>query len=172
MLRKSPRIPPFIIVALWGLVAAFVLLIALTGKNVSSSMEIVGIIGVPGKITAMPSVHAIPTLAAIPKIQPASPAPSPSTTGVQTPSSPPESIPGLVRVTLAPTPTSVPEDDAQIQSDQAVIASTVATSSPVSTTVPATSKHVSPIGWIVPALFVVMGALLIVVGIRNFTRRP
>ncbi|WP_148266571.1 hypothetical protein [Methanocella arvoryzae] len=173
------KIPTATFVTLSGLVAACLLLIALTGENVSSSMDALPALSLPpGMPNAIPSVPAVPTFLPSQSLQPTStPALTPTPQATAAPaieSGPPESIPGLVRVTEVPSPTPVPGPTSM----PGVV---IVTSTPVPAMVPevnnstdamqVTVERSSPSQWLIPGSIALVGVIFVVFGVYRMIRR-
>ena len=166
------------LVTLSGLVAACLLLIALTGENVSSSMDAFPAISLPPGIpAAIPSVPSVPAILPSQSLQPtATPTPQATLQPDARPVEygPPESIPGLVRVTEVPSPTPMPSPTA-VSEDIAITSTPVPTVVPNKTVatdaMPVTVDSTSPSDWLVPGLIALVGVIFVVFGVYRMIRR-
>ncbi len=174
------KIPTATIITLSGLLAAGLLLLVLTGENVSSSMDIMSTISLPQLSNGMPTVPAVPTLSSVMENKSASsPSPqvTPHPTGVATSSqqqSAPETIPGLVRVTEVPSPTVAPTSYGAGENVMDAMNSTPAITQDagiVEVSDSATVENSSAVGGLVLALVAFVGIIFVVFGVFNMVKR-
>ena len=173
------KIPTATIITLSGLLAAGLLLLVLTGENVSSSMDIMSTISIPQLSNGLPTVPAVPTLSSVIGNK-SNATPSPQATqlpkGIATSSpqqSAPETIPGLVRVTEVPSPTVVSTSYSVVENITEAVNSTPATKQDagIVEVVPDTVENSSPVGGLVLALVAFVGIIFVVFGFFNLVKR-
>jgi hypothetical protein len=162
------KIPTATLITMSGLLAAGLLLIALTGENVSSSMDAMQIISFPGIVTTIPSVPGVPTIPMMAKPT-ATPTPTPQLTPPAR-YSPPESIPGLVRVTEVPSPTPVPTP-ASTEGDIVESPAYLPTTTPAPIVAPTVVERSLPSTWLIIGLIAAVGAIFVVFGVYSVFRR-
>lgn len=175
------KLPTATLITVSGLLAAGLLLVALTGENVSSSMDPLTIITVPRLSAAMPTVPAVPSLLSVPsQHQAATPTPQPTKAPQQAPAQPansppgaPESVPGLVKVTEVPCPTPVSTaynaSDIAYETDEAQAPATEVVAAPAE--VVQTAENTSPAGWLVLAIVAIAGIFLLTYSLTSMIRR-
>jgi hypothetical protein len=174
------KIPTATIITLSGLLAAGLLLIVLTGENVSSSMDIMSTIVIPQLSNGMPTVPAVPSVLSVLENK-STATPTPEVTKLPEVSatppaqiSQPETIPGLVRVTEVPSPTVVPtsyDGGENVTGAVDLMPAIIQDAGIVEVSDSGTVENSLPVGGLVLVLVAFVGMIFVVFGVFKMVKR-